>query len=101
MSQVSLKDEEIKGLKSENWKLDKVVKKKEEEKNFFENKSKELLEKNEKMVEKVSRKWPVQGPRHLIWDMIVTKVTKMRPYLNFIKDKEVVINIERQICAFM
>ena len=52
MFQVSLKDEEIKGLKSKNHKLAKVVKKKEEERNFFENKSKDLLEKNEKLTKR-------------------------------------------------
>ena len=35
MSQVSLKDEEIKGLKGENHKLAEAIKKKEEERNFF------------------------------------------------------------------
>ena len=28
--------------------------------------------------------------------MIITEATKMRPYLNFIKDKEVVISVERK-----
>ena len=40
-----MKEEEIKGLKIENQKLAKEVKKKEEERNNFEDKSKELLEK--------------------------------------------------------
>ena len=66
-----------------------------------ENKSKELLEKNEKLAEKVSGKLPMQEARHLIWDMIITKAIKMRPYLNFIKDKETIISIARQSCALM
>ena len=53
MSQVILNENEIKGLKVENWKLDEVIKKKEEERNNFENKSKELLEKNENLTENV------------------------------------------------
>ena len=57
-----------------------MIKKKEEDKQFFENKSKELLEKNEKLAEKVSWQFPVQGAKHLIWDMIIAKATKMRPY---------------------
>ena len=44
-----------------------MIKKKEEEKRFFENKNKELLEKNEKLAEKVLGKLPVQGARHIIW----------------------------------
>ena len=43
-----------------------MIKKKEEEKRFFENKNKELLEKNEKLAEKVSRQFSVQGAKHLI-----------------------------------
>ena len=43
----------------------------------------------------------MQGVRHLIWGMIIIEVTKMRPYLNFIKDKETVINIARHIWALM
>ena len=44
-----------KKLKVENQKFVEVVKTKEEEKRFFENKNKELFEKNEKLAEKVSR----------------------------------------------
>ena len=29
--------------------------------------------------------------------MIIKEATKMRPYLNFMKDKEVVINVEKKI----
>ena len=43
----------------------------------------------------------MQEGRHLIWDMTIIEVTKMRPYLNFIKDKETVINIARQIWEVM
>ena len=95
---MSLRDEEIKGLKEENKKLVEMINKKEEEKRLFEDKSKELLEKNEKLAEKVSGKLLVQGSRHLIWDNIITEATKMRPYLKFIKDKEVVITVARESC---
>ena len=53
-----------------------MIKKKEEEKRLFEDKSKELLEKNENLAEKVSGKLLVQGSRHLIWDNIITEATK-------------------------
>ena len=33
--------------------------------------------------------------------MIITEATKKRPYLNFIKYKEVVISIERRSCVVM
>ena len=45
MSQVSLRDEEIKGLKAETQLFSEMINKKEEEKRLFEDKSKELLEK--------------------------------------------------------
>ena len=46
MSEVSLRDEEIKGLKTYNTKLVEMINK-EEEKRFFLNKSKELPEKTD------------------------------------------------------
>ena len=58
-----------------------------------------MLDKNEKLAEKISGQLPVQGARHLIWDMIITEAAKMRHYLNYFKDKEMVINVARQICT--
>ena len=57
-----------------------------------------MLDRDERVVEKVSGKLLVQGARHIIWDMIITKAKKMRPYLNYIKDKEVIISFARQMC---
>ena len=58
-----------------------------------------MVDKNEKLAEKVSGHIPVQGARNLIWHMIITEATKIRPYLNYIKDKEMVINVARQSCT--
>ena len=41
----------------------------------------------------------MQGAIHLIWDMIIAKVVKIRPYLNYITEKEMVINAARQSCT--
>ena len=41
----------------------------------------------------------MQGARNLIWHMIITEAIKIRPYLNYIKDKEMVINVARQSCT--
>ena len=95
MPQDSLRDEDIKGLNEENKILAEVIKKKEEDRIFFENKNKELLYKNEKMADKVLGKLLVQGDKHFTLDMIITKDIKISPYLNFIKDKEVVISVEK------
>ena len=79
----------------------KEINKKEEERIIFYNKIKKFLEKNEKLTKRVLGQFPIQGAKHLILDMIITEATKMRPYLNFIKYKEVVINIARQISEVM
>ena len=54
MSQFILRYQEVKNLKTKNQWMVEIVKKKEEEKLFFENKRKELLDKNEKLAKKFS-----------------------------------------------
>ena len=39
---------------------------------------------------------PVQGDRPLLRDMLISEATKIIPYLNFIQDKEMVINAAMQ-----
>ena len=91
MSQVILRDEEIKSLKTKNQRLAEIIKKKEEEKRLFESNNKELLDINDKLAEKLSGQFPLQGASHLLWDMIITEATKLIPYLNYIKDREMEI----------
>ena len=76
-----------------------VVLKKEEERKALENKNKELLDKNMKLIKKLSRQFPMQGAIHLIWDMIITEDVKIRSYLNYILEKEMVINAAKQSCT--
>ena len=66
MSQVSLRDLQIVGLKSQNKNLANVVLKNEEERETLENKYKDLLDKNEKVVKQLFGKSPMQGERNLI-----------------------------------
>ena len=47
------------------------------------------------LAKQLTRQLPVQGARHLLWDMIIAEETKIKIYLNFIKDKEMVINATR------
>ena len=98
MAQVISRDEEIKSLKIDNQRLDEIIRKK-KVRFFFKNKRKELLDRNEKLAENVLEKLPMQGARHIILDMIIREATKMGPYLNYIKDKEMVINVARQSCT--
>ena len=75
-SQISQRYKEIKILKIENQKLVEIIKKKEEEIKLFENKSKELLDINDKLAERLLGQLPLQGARHLLWDMIITEAKK-------------------------
>ena len=94
-----MRDEEIKSPKRENQTLDEITKKKEKERNLFENMNKELLDINDKLAKYLSRQFPIQGAKHLLWDMIIVDGTKIRTYLNYIKDKEMVINVDKQSCT--
>ena len=99
MSQVRLRDLEVVGLKIQNKNLVDEILKKEEERKALEKKCKELLDKNEKLVKQLSRQLPMQGARHLIWDMIIAEAVKIRPYLNYIQDKKMVINVAKHSCT--
>ena len=83
MSQVILIDKEIMRLKNKNQDLVEV-KNKEEERRLFENKNKELLDRNDKLVKQLSGQLLVQDARHLLWDMIISKDMRIRTYLNYI-----------------
>ena len=41
---------------------------------------------------------PIQGARHFKWDIIIAKAVKFIPYLNYILDKQMVINTAMQRC---
>ena len=66
MSQVSLRDLEIVGLKNQNKNLENAALKKEEERKDMENKYKDLLDKNDKLVKQLTRQFIVQGAKHII-----------------------------------
>ena len=72
MSQVILRDLEIVILKNQNKILENAALKKEEERKAMENKCKEFLDKNEKLLKQLTGKFPVQGAKHIIWDIIIT-----------------------------
>ena len=54
MSQVSLRDMEITGLKNQNKYLEDIVVKREQERNTLENKCKELVDKNNNLIKQVT-----------------------------------------------
>ena len=90
MSQVSLKELEITGLKNQNNNLEDIAGKRELERNKLEDKYKELVDKNNKLTKQVIGQSSLQGEKHLIWDVLIAEATKIRPYLDFILDKEIV-----------
>ena len=51
------------------------------------------------MVKELSGKLPMLGERNIICDMIIVESINIRPYLNYILDKEMVINATRQSCT--
>ena len=79
------------GIKNQNKKVENVALKKEEEMKVMENKYKYLLDKNDKLVKQLIGKLRVQGAKYIIWDMIITEAGKLRTYLNYILDNEIVI----------
>ena len=80
MSQVSLKDGEIKEWKVKNNKLQQ------ENKNLKKQK-KDLENTVSKQKEKLKGKLQIQGAKHMIWDQILVEVTKMWEFLNVVEDK--------------
>ena len=59
------------------------------------------MDKNEKLVKKISGQLLIQGARLLILDMIIAEAVKIVPYLNYIQEKEMVINASKEICTSM
>ena len=71
MSWVSLKDQDIKGLKEDNLKLNQEAKSLQ--------KAKENLQQTvDKQKSKLSGKLQLKGAKHTIWDQIITEVTNSR-----------------------
>ena len=64
MSRVSFKDLEIVGIRNQTKVLEDTALNKEEERKVLENKCKYLLDKNDKLKKKFTRKLPLQGARH-------------------------------------
>ena len=73
MSQVSLKDDEIKKIKEKNGQID-------QENNF-------LREKVAKQKNKLKGKLQLQGAKHLLWDQINVEVDNLWEYMNYIEYK--------------
>ena len=96
MSQVSLKDVEIKELKEENKKIKSELARNIAEKNKTLNDKIHLQKKFNELKEKSIGKSPLQGAKHLIWDTLSVEITKFRHYLNFIDNESALVNLATQ-----
>ena len=96
MSQISLKELEITGLKNQNKNLEDIDGKRELERKKLEDKCKELVDKNNKLKKQVTRQSSLQGEKHLIWDVLIAEETKLNPYLDFILGKDSVTQDSRK-----
>ena len=47
-------------------------------------------------MKQVTGQSSVQGAKHIIWDSLISKENKLRPYLDYVLDKEVVIQLSKQ-----
>ena len=50
-------------------------------------------------MKQVTRQLPMQGAKHILQDIIIAEVEKLRPYLDYILDKEIVIQAAKQSVA--
>ena len=96
MSQVSLKEVEIKELKEENEKIKSELAKTIEEKNKTLNDKIQLQKKFSELKERSTGRAPLQGAKHLIWDTLSVEIAKFRHYLNFIDDESALVNLATQ-----
>ena len=101
MSQVSLKEGEIKGLKGSIEKLKQEMQAKDERVAQFQKENEVLQERIDKLKIRLRGKGLLQGANHIIWDSIVVESTKFKAYLNFINDKDNIAIIARSKCTIV
>ena len=70
--------------------------KREKEIKTWEAKCHELKDKNDKLVKQVREKFHVQGAKNIIWDALISEATKLRPCLDYILEKEIMIQSSKQ-----
>ena len=96
MSQVSLKDVEIKELKEENEKIKTELARIIENKIKILNDKIQLQKKFSELKERSTGRAPLQGAKNFIWDTLSVEITNFRHYLNFINDENALVNLVTQ-----
>ena len=69
-----------------------------EENNKISSEKKQLQKKVNELNENVTGRTPLQGDKHLIWDTLAIEITKFRPYLNYLNDKNLIVDMAFQSC---
>ena len=77
--------------------LDKFI----EERNKLSGEKKQIQKRINKLNEKMIGKLPLQGAKHLILDTLTIEITKFRYYLNFVNDKNVIVDLALQRCKLV
>ena len=96
MSQIGLKDTELVKLKQQ---IEELKKEKGDER---QEKCQGLIQQNAKLSQQVVGKFALQGARDLIWDQILIKDDKFRPYIDFIEDQEnAMIEAKKKVLAVL
>ena len=101
MSQVSLKEGEIKGLKESIETLKQEMHAKDERIAQFQKENPVLQERKNKLKVRLRGKGLLQGAKHIIWDSVAIEVAKFISYLNFIKDRDNIAITTRHKCTFV
>ena len=76
--------------------MENLALKREQERKAWEAKCQELQYKNDKLMKQVTGKFPVQGSKTIIWDALISEETKLRHYMDYVLDKEMVIKSAKQ-----
>jgi hypothetical protein len=88
MSQVILKEGEIKGIKGRIEKLKLEMQEKDEIMAQFKKENEDLHERIDKLKMRLRHKGMWQGGNHIIWESVDVEATKFIVYLNFINDND-------------
>ena len=59
-------------------------------------KYKELSDKSDKLMKHLIGQLPISGSKHIIWDLFISEVAKLRPYLDYILEKENLMQSSRK-----
>ena len=96
MSEIGLKDTKLTKLKHQIKEFEEKNAKEEQEKKKVDEKCQELIKQNSKLNKQVVGEMALQGARHMIWDKIISEANKLRPYLDFIADKEDALKMSKK-----